>query len=178
MIRLYYHPSPDRAKISLFLEEAGLDYEVVPVDTSKAWQDEPEFGKIQPNGKVPAIVDIDGPGGQPLAAFDSTAVLINLAETTGRFLGQAQDRPEFLSWLLPIGSGLGPFSGQAVHFQYEVPAGRTTLSVAVAAKPCATIKSWTPIWPAGSTSLAMNTPLPISVCADGWIRCRVQETQR
>lgn len=123
MIRFYYHPTPNPAKISLFLEEAGLDYEVVPVDTSKGQQHDPEFRKINPNGKVPAIVDLEGPGGQPAAVFDSTAILLYLAEKTGRFLGQAQDRPQLLSWLLFIASGIGPFSGQAVHFQYAAPAG-------------------------------------------------------
>lgn len=123
MIRFYYHPTPNPAKVSLFLEEAGLDYEVVPVDTSKGQQHDPEFRKINPNGKVPAVVDLDGPGGRPAAVFDSTAILMYLAEKIGRFQGQAQDRPALLSWLLFIGSGLGPFSGQAVHFQYAAPAG-------------------------------------------------------
>lgn len=124
MIRFYYHPTPNPAKISLFLEEAGLEYEVVPVDTSKGEQHDPEFRKINPNGKVPAIVDCEGPGGRLATVFDSTAILIYLAEKTGRFLGQAQDRPQLLSWLLFLGSGLGPFSGQAVHFQYAAPAGQ------------------------------------------------------
>lgn len=123
MIRFYYHPTPNPAKISLFLEEVGLDYEVVPVDTSKGQQHDPEFRKINPNGKVPVIVDLDGPGGQPATVFDSTAILLYLAEKTGRFLGQAKDRPELLSWLLFVGTGLGPFSGQAVHFQYVAPPG-------------------------------------------------------
>ncbi|EFI6641053.1 TPA: glutathione S-transferase family protein, partial [Enterobacter mori] len=101
-----------------------LEYELVPVDTSKGQQHDPEFRKINPNGKVPAIVDLDGPGGQPATVFDSTAILMYLAEKTGRFLGQAQDRPQLLSWLLFLGSGLGPFSGQAVHFQYAAPAGQ------------------------------------------------------
>jgi GST-like protein len=68
-------------------------------------------------------VDLDGPGGQPAAVFDSTAILLYLAEKTGRFLGQAQDRPALLSWLMFLGTGLGPFSGQAVHFQYAAPTG-------------------------------------------------------
>lgn len=123
MISFYYHPTPNPAKISLFLEEAGLDYEVVPVDTSKGQQHDPEFRQINPNGKVPVIVDPDGPGGRPAVVFDSTAILIYLAEKTGRFLGQPQDRPQLLSWLLFLASGLGPFSGQAVHFQYAAPAG-------------------------------------------------------
>jgi GST-like protein len=123
MIRFYYHPTPNPAKISLLLEEIGLDYEVVPVDTSKGQQHAPGFREINPNGKVPAIVDSDGPGGQPATVFDSTAILIYLAEKTGRLLGRTQDRPQLLSWLLFLGTGLGPFSGQAVHFQYAAPAG-------------------------------------------------------
>lgn len=123
MICFYYHPTPNPAKVSLFLEEAGLDYRVVPVDTSKGQQHDSEFRKINPNGKVPAIVDLDGPGGRLATVFDSTAILIYLAEKTGRFLGQPQDRPQLLSWLLFLGTGLGPFSGQAVHFQYAAPPG-------------------------------------------------------
>lgn len=123
MIHFYYHPAPNPAKISLFLEESGLDYEVLPVDTSKGQQHEPAFLKINPNGKVPAIVDLDGPGGQPATVFDSTAILIYLAEKTQRFLGPDEDRPSLLSWLLFLGTGLGPFSGQAVHFQFWAPAG-------------------------------------------------------
>ncbi|MCZ4328836.1 glutathione S-transferase family protein [Castellaniella denitrificans] len=123
MIRFYFHPTPNPAKISLFLEESGLDYEVVPVDTSKGQQHDPGFLAINPNGKVPAIVDSDGPDGRPAAVFDSTAILMYLAEKTGRFLGRPQDRPQLLSWLLFLGTGLGPFSGQAVHFQYAAPAG-------------------------------------------------------
>ncbi len=116
MIQFYYHPTPNPAKIALFLEEAGLDYKVVPVDTSKGQQHDPEFRKINPNGKVPAIVDPDGPDGRPATPFDSTAILIYHAEKTGCFLGQPHDRPQLLPWLLFLGSGLGPFSGQAVHF--------------------------------------------------------------
>ena len=123
MICFYYHPTPNPAKISLFLEEAELKYELVPVDTSKGQQHDPGFRKISPNGKVPAIVDFDGPAGQTATVFDSTAILIYLAEKTGRFLGKPQDRPQLLSWLLFLASGLGPFSGQAVHFQYAAPGG-------------------------------------------------------
>ncbi len=123
MIRLYFHPTPNPAKVALFLEEASLPYEVVPIDTSKGEQHAPAFRAINPNGKVPAIVDTDGPGGREARAFDSTAILIYLAEKTGKFLGRAEDRPELLSWLLFIASGLGPFSGQAVHFQFAAPEG-------------------------------------------------------
>jgi GST-like protein len=123
MIRFYFHPTPNPAKIALFLEEISLPYEVVPVDTSKGEQHEPAFRAINPNGKTPAIVDTDGPGGKEARVFDSTAILLYLAEKTGKFLGKPGDRPELLSWLLFIASGLGPFSGQSVHFQFVAPAG-------------------------------------------------------
>jgi GSH-dependent disulfide-bond oxidoreductase len=123
MIRLYFHPTPNPAKIALFLEETGLVCEVVPVDTSKGEQHTPAFRAINPNGKVPAIVDTDGPGGKEVRVFESTAILIYLAEKTGKFLSTQEDRPELLSWLLFIASGLGPFSGQSVHFQFAAPAG-------------------------------------------------------
>ena len=123
MIRLYFHPTPNPAKVALFLEETGLPYEAVPVDTGKGEQHAPAFRAINPNGKVPALIDTDGPGGRPARVFDSTAILIYLAEKTGRLLGTPEDRPELLSWLLFIASGLGPFSGQAVHFQFAAPEG-------------------------------------------------------
>ncbi len=123
MIRLYFHPTPNPAKIALFLEETGLPYEVIPIDTKKGEQHAPFFTAINPNGKVPAIVDTDGPGGRQARVFDSTAILLYLAEKTGQFLGGPADRPELLSWLLFIASGLGPFSGQAVHFQHVAPEG-------------------------------------------------------
>ncbi|MBB2156794.1 glutathione S-transferase family protein [Gluconacetobacter diazotrophicus] len=123
MIRFYFHPTPNPAKVALFLEETGLPYEVIPVDTSRGAQHAPSFRAINPNGKVPAIVDTDGPGGREARVFDSTAILLYLAEKTGQFLGAPEDRPELLSWLLFIASGLGPFSGQAVHFQFAAPEG-------------------------------------------------------
>jgi GST-like protein len=121
MIRFYFHPTPNPVKVALFLEEAGLPYEVVPIDTRKGEQHTSAFRKINPNGKVPAIIDTDGPGGKETRVFDSTAILIYLAEKTGKLLGSPEDRPELLSWLLFIASGLGPFSGQAVHFQLAAP---------------------------------------------------------
>ena len=123
MIRFYFHPTPNPAKVALLLEETGLAYEVVPVDTSKGEQHAPAFRAINPNGKVPAIVDTDGPGGREVRVFDSTAILLYLAEKTGSLLGEPGDRAELLSWLLFIASGLGPFSGQAVHFQFAAPEG-------------------------------------------------------
>ena len=86
-------------------------------------QHTPAFRAIGPNGKVPAIVDTDGPGEKEARVFDSTAILLYLAEKTGQFLALAEDRPELLSWLLFLGTGLGPFSGQAVHFQFAASEG-------------------------------------------------------
>ena len=123
MIRFYFHPTPNPAKVALFLEESGLEYELVPVDTSKGEQHSPEFRAINPNGKVPAIIDTEGPDGKEVRVFDSSAILLYLGEKTGQFMGAAEDKPELLSWLFFIASGLGPFSGQAVHFQYAAPEG-------------------------------------------------------
>ena len=117
MIKLYYHPSPNPAKVALFLEEAGLPYELVPVDTRKGEQHAPEFLAINPNAKTPAIVDGDA------VVFDSNAILLYLAEKTGRFLpaDTARARGELLSWLMLVATGIGPYSGQAVHFRHFAP---------------------------------------------------------
>jgi GST-like protein len=115
MIRFYFHPKPNPLKVALFFEETGLDYEVVPVDTLKGEQHDPAFRKINPNGKLPAIED-DG-----VRVFDSTAILLYLAEKTGKYLGKPDQRGELLSWLMFIATGVGPYSGQAVHFQHHAP---------------------------------------------------------
>ena len=119
MIRFYFHPTPNPAKVALFLEEADLQYQLVPVDTRQGEQHEASFRAINPNGKLPAIVDTDG--GKEIRVFDSTAILIYLAEKTGQFTGSPADRGELLSWLMFIASGIGPYSGQAVHFQRAAP---------------------------------------------------------
>ncbi|MFZ0604034.1 MAG: glutathione S-transferase C-terminal domain-containing protein [Roseiarcus sp.] len=121
MIRFYFHPTPNPAKVALLLEELGQPYEVIPVDTAKGEQHTPAFRAINPNGKLPAIADTDGPGGREARVFDSSAILLYLGEKAGRFIGTPADRPELLSWLFFIGTGLGPFSGQAVHFQHAAP---------------------------------------------------------
>jgi len=117
MIKFYYHPSPNPAKVALFLEESGLPYELVPVDTRKGEQHAPAFRAINPNAKTPALVDGDA------VVFDSNAILLYLAEKTGKFL--PADRPEargrMLSWLMFVASGIGPFSGQCVHFKHFAP---------------------------------------------------------
>jgi GST-like protein len=119
MIRFYYHPTPNPMKVSLFLEEAELPYELVPIDTRRGEQHAPSFRAINPNGKLPAIVDTDS--GKDVRVFDSTAILLYLGEKTGKFTGSPTDRGELLSWLMFISSGIGPYSGQAVHFQRAAP---------------------------------------------------------
>jgi len=99
MIQFYFHPTPNPAKIALFLEETGLPYQVVPVDTGRGEQHTPKFRAINPNGKVPAIIDTDGPGGAEMRVFDSSAILLYLAEKTGKLMGSPADHGELLSWL-------------------------------------------------------------------------------
>lgn len=115
MLKFYYHPTPNPMKVALFLEEAELAYELVPVDTLKGEQHSDDFRQINPNGKLPALED------NGKAVFDSNAILLYLAEKTGKFLGAAEDKGDLLSWLMFIATGLGPFSGQAVHFQHMAP---------------------------------------------------------
>jgi GST-like protein len=117
MLKFYFNGAPNPNKVALFLEESGLPHELVPVDTRKGDQFKPEFLKVNPNGKVPAIDD-DG-----VLVFDSNAILLYLAEKTGKFLppDTAKNRGQLLSWLMFIGTGLGPYSGQAVHFKHMAP---------------------------------------------------------
>jgi GSH-dependent disulfide-bond oxidoreductase len=115
VLKFYFNGSPNPTKVALFLEEAGLEYEPIPIDTRTGAQFAPDFLKVNPNGKVPAIDD------NGTVVFDSNAILLYLAEKTGKFLPGAQYRGEFLSWLMFAASGLGPFSGQAVHFKHFAP---------------------------------------------------------
>ena len=117
MIKFYYNLAPNPTKVALCLEEMGLPYELVPVDTRKGEQHTPAFLAINPNAKVPAIVDGDA------TVFDSNAILLYLAEKTGKFLpGKSPAaRGEMLSWLMFVASGIGPYSGQAVHFRNFAP---------------------------------------------------------
>jgi GST-like protein len=117
MLKFYYSGAPNPVKVALFLEEAGIPYEAIPVDTRKGDQHKPEFLAINPNAKVPAIVDGD------VTVFDSNAILLYLAEKTGKFLPAKTDklRGELLSWLMFVASGVGPFSGQSVHFRNYAP---------------------------------------------------------
>ncbi|MEO8751212.1 MAG: glutathione S-transferase N-terminal domain-containing protein [Casimicrobiaceae bacterium] len=117
MIKFYYNLAPNPTKVALFLEEAGLLYEPIPVDTRKGDQHTPAYRAINPNGKVPAIVDGDA------TVFDSSAILLYLAEKTGKFLpaNTPAARGQLYSWLMFVGTGIGPYSGQAVHFKHHAP---------------------------------------------------------
>ena len=113
MLKFYFSGAPNPTKVALFLEEAGLPYEAIPVDTRKGDQHKAEYLAINPNAKVPAIVDGD------VTVFDSNAILLYLAEKTGKFLPPKGDkaRGELLSWLMFVASGVGPYSGQLGAFQ-------------------------------------------------------------
>src|SRR5260370_2944947 len=117
MIDLYYWPTPNGHKITIFLEEAGLDYKIVPVNIRKGEQFAPEFLKISPNNRMPAIVDQDGPGGKPLALFESGAILLYLAEKTGKFMPSGtRARYNLLQGLMFQMCRVGPIFGQRSPF--------------------------------------------------------------
>ena len=121
-IDLHYWPTPNGWKISIFLEEVGLPYNVVPVDIAAGDQFEEEFLKISPNNKMPAIVDPEGPDGGPISLFESGAILIYLSEKTGQFFSQdPRERYEVLSWLMFQMGHVGPMLGQAHHFRGYAP---------------------------------------------------------
>ena len=121
MIRFYFHHTPNPMKVALLLEETGIPYQIIPVDTLKGEQHTPEFRAINPNGKTPAIVDTEGLGQGPVTVFDSNAILLYLADKSGRLLGSPADRGELLSWLMFVATGLGPYSGQSAHFRRAAP---------------------------------------------------------
>ena len=120
-IELYYWPTPNGWKISIMLEETGLPYKVIPVDLGKLEQQTPAFTAINPNQKIPAIVDHDVAGG-PLSIFESGAILVHLAERTGRFLPtEPRARAATMQWLMYQMSHVGPMIGQAGHFANQAP---------------------------------------------------------
>jgi GST-like protein len=123
MIDLHYWPTPNGHKITLFLEEAGLPYRIVPVNIGKGEQFAPDFLAIAPNNRMPAIVDHDpAGGGAPISLFESGAILLYLAEKTGRFIpSDLVGRAEVLQWLFWQMGGLGPMAGQNHHFNVYAP---------------------------------------------------------
>ena len=121
-IELYYWPTPNGWKISIALEEMGLPYRMIPIDIGKGVQFDPDFLKIAPNNRMPAIVDPDGPDGAPISIFESGAILQYLARKTGTFYGENErERIRIDEWLMWQMGGVGPMAGQAHHFLKYAP---------------------------------------------------------
>ena len=122
MIDVYTWPTPNGHKVHIMLEETGLPYRVHPVDIGMGDQFKPEFLKISPNNKIPAIVDSDGPDGKPLSMFESGAILVYLASKSGRLLPEKlRDKWSTLQWLMFQMGSIGPMLGQAHHFRAYAP---------------------------------------------------------
>ena len=117
MIKFYYNTGPNPMKIALFLEETNLDYEAIPIDTRKGEQHKDNYLKINPNAKAPTIVDGDN------IIFDSNDILLYLGEKTNKFMpnNDLKSKSELYSWLMFVATGIGPYSGQSVHFQHMAP---------------------------------------------------------
>ena len=122
MIDVYSWATPNGHKVHIMLEECGLPYRVHPINIGAGDQFKPEFLKISPNNKIPAIVDSEGPDGQPISMFESGAILIYLASKTGKFLPTSdRGRFEMLQWLMFQMGGVGPMLGQTHHFRIYAP---------------------------------------------------------
>ena len=122
MIELYYWPTPNGHKISIALEEMGLDYTIKSVNIGKGDQFKPEFLTFSPNNRMPAIIDFDTPDGKPQTVFESGAILLYLAEKTGQFLSSdPRQRITTMEWLMWQMGGFGPMLGQAHHFNFYAP---------------------------------------------------------
>ena len=122
MIDVYSWPTPNGHKVHIMLEECGLPYQTHAINIGRGDQFQPDFLKISPNNKIPAIVDSDGPDGQPIALFESGAILLYLAAKVGRFLPQdVRQRYDVLQWLMFQMGGVGPMLGQAHHFRIYAP---------------------------------------------------------
>ena len=123
MIELYYWPTPNGHKITIFLEEANLDYRIVPVDISAGDQFKPEFLRFSPNNRMPAIIDMNpADGGEPISIFESGAILLYLAEKTEKFISaDLRSRKTAIEWLFWQMGGLGPMAGQNHHFGQYAP---------------------------------------------------------
>jgi GST-like protein len=117
VIKFYFNSGPNPLKVALFLEESGLEYEAVPVDTRKGDQHQPAYLAINPNAKAPSLTDGE------IKIFDSSAILLYLAEKTGKFLppNTLDARAQLYSWMMFVASGIGPYSGQCVHFKNVAP---------------------------------------------------------
>ncbi|MBX3686203.1 MAG: glutathione S-transferase N-terminal domain-containing protein [Rhodocyclaceae bacterium] len=122
MIDLYTWATPNGRKVSIMLEECALPYEVIAVDITTGEQSSPEFAALNPNRKIPVIVDHDGPDGRPMVLIESGAILVYLAEKSGRFMPRdPRSRSEVLQWLMFQMGSVGPMLGQAHHFLRFAP---------------------------------------------------------
>jgi GST-like protein len=122
MIDLYGWPTPNLHKVTILLEETATPYKTIAVNISQGEQFKPDFLKISPNNKMPAIVDPDGPDGKPIAIFESGAILMYVAEKTGKFMPQdMRRRYDVIQWLMFQMGGVGPMLGQAHHFRQYAP---------------------------------------------------------
>ena len=122
MIDLYYAPTPNGWKITIMLEEAEMEYRVIPVNLGAGDQFKPEFLEISPNNRMPVIVDSDGPNGEEISVFESGAILMYLGEKSGKFFPQTdKERIKVLEWLFWQIGGLGPMAGQVSHFVNYAP---------------------------------------------------------
>ncbi len=122
MIDVYSWPTPNGHKVHIMLEECGLPYRAHPIDIGKGDQFKPAFLAISPNNKIPALIDSDGPDGQPMSVFESGAILLYLAGKTGKFLpADTRGKYEVLQWLMFQMGGVGPMLGQAHHFRIYAP---------------------------------------------------------
>ena len=122
MIELYSWTTPNGHKIHIMLEETGLPYRVHKINLGAKEQTRPEYLKVNPNGKIPAIIDTDGPDGKPLAIFESAAILVHLAQKSGKFLPtEPRARYATLEWLMFQIANIGPMYGQAFHFRSVAP---------------------------------------------------------
>ena len=122
MIDVYYWPTPNGHKITIFLEETGTPYKIVPVNIGKGEQFAPEFLKFSPNNRMPAIIDHEGPGGKPISIFESGAILMYLAEKTGKLMPtETRAKYNVIEWLMFQMAGVGPMFGQRGHFMRAAP---------------------------------------------------------
>jgi glutathione S-transferase len=159
------------------LEECGLAYRAIPIDISAGDQFKPEFLAISPNNKIPAIVDADGPDGQPISLFESGAILLYLAGKTGKFLGNTdREKYDTLQWLMFQMGGFGPMLGQAHHFRVYAPEKIDYAIDRYTMKQDDYMASSTKNLQALSISLATSTRLPILPCLPGRAPLSIRES--
>ena len=169
MIDLHYAPTPNGWKISIMLEELGLPYQVIPVNIRAGEQFRPEFLAISPNNRIPAIVDrAPADGGEPVSVFETGAILIYLADKTGRFLPkETRARSRVMEWLMWQMSGLGPMLGQHGHFALYAAEKIPTRSSATATRRRGSTACWIRNWARPALMSRAITRSPISPAFPG-----------